>query len=113
MDIKITAQPACTVLSLGGRLEATQAGEVQAAVEKAIKEGPPNLVLDCAGLSYVASMGLRCFMLAQKLTREAKGKAVFTGLNDNVRMIFDLTGFDKLVQVLGSVEEALALFQKP
>ena len=53
-------------------------------------------------------MGLRSFLLARKGTQEAGGKLVFFGLNDNVRSVFSVTGFDKVVQVLASLEDALA-----
>jgi anti-anti-sigma factor len=110
MHIHHTLRDNCTVISLDGRLEATQAEALQAAIQSALADGPPNLLLDCAKLSYVASMGLRCFLLAQKGAQQAGGRAVFSGLNENVRSVFAMTGFDKLTQVLATAEEALALF---
>ncbi|MDR3074007.1 MAG: STAS domain-containing protein [Deltaproteobacteria bacterium] len=110
MNIQIIPKDNCTVIALEGRLEAGQAEKTQAAVQGALADGPPNLLLDCAKLSYVASMGLRCFLLAQKEAQKAGGRAIFSGLNENVRSVFAITGFDKLTQVLETAEEALALF---
>jgi anti-anti-sigma factor len=111
MDIQITQEDVCTVIGLNGRLDATQAGELQAVIQKALGGASPNLLLDCANLSYVASMGLRCFLMANKSAQTAGGRVVFTGVNENVRSIFSMTSFDKFTTLLDSVAEALSLFR--
>ena len=108
MDISVSIEKDYVLLRLEGRLEATQAARFTEVAQKALQEGRPNLILDCSALSYVASMGLRCFLLSQKETQKAGGKLVFFGLNDNVRSVFSLTGFDKIVQSRMSLEDALA-----
>jgi anti-anti-sigma factor len=108
MDIAVTVEKEYVLISLAGRLEATQAPELNAAIQKSLKEGPPNLMLDCSGLGFVASMGLRSFLLAHKETQGAGGKLVFFGLNENVRSVFAMTSFDKIVQVRANLEEAQA-----
>jgi len=108
MDIAVSIEKEYALIRLAGRLEATQAPELTGAIQKALQEGPPNLILDGTALSYVASMGLRCFLLAQKEAGGAGGKLVFFGLNDNVRSVFAMTSFDKIVQVRANLGEALA-----
>ena len=108
MDISISIEKDYALLRLWGRLEATQAAKFTEAVQKAMQEGRPNQLLDCSALSYVASMGLRSFLLSLKEVQQAGGTLVFFGLNDNVRSVFSLTGFDKIVQVRSSLEDALA-----
>ena len=108
MDIAVSIEKEYALFCLTGRLDATQAAKLTEALQGTLQEGPPSLIMDCSCLSYVASMGLRCFLLAQKGTQEAGGKLVFFGLNDNVRSVFSLTGFDKIVQVREDIETALA-----
>ena len=108
MNISVNTENEFILIRLTGRLEATQAPEVTAAIQRAQQEGPPNLILDCSSLSYVASMGLRCFLLAQKATQGAGGKLVFFGLNENVRSVFSVTGFDRIALVRTNFEDALA-----
>ena len=108
MDIAVNTEKEYALIRLDGRLEATQAARLTETIQKSLREGPPNLVLDCSGMSYVASMGLRCFLLAQKETQRAGGKLVFFGLNDNVYSVFSATGFDKIVQIRASLADALA-----
>ena len=108
MDISVSTEKEYTLIRLAGRLEATQAPELTETIQKSLREGPPSLVLDCSALSYVASMGLRCFLVAHKETQGTGGKLVFFGLNDNVRSVFSLTHFDKIAQVRTNIEDALA-----
>jgi anti-anti-sigma factor len=108
MDIAVSIEKDHAQIRLAGRLEATQAASLTETIQKSLREGPPRLILDCTGLSYVASMGLRCFLLAQKEAQSAGGKVVFFGLNDNVRSVFSATGFDKIVEVRANLEDALA-----
>ncbi|MDR2891988.1 MAG: STAS domain-containing protein [Deltaproteobacteria bacterium] len=108
MDIAVSVEKEYALIRLTGRLEATQAAGLTESIQNTLREGSKNLILDCSGLSYVASMGLRCFLLAQKGTQNAKGKLVFFGLNDNVRSVFTLTGFDKIAALRTNLEEAKA-----
>ena len=108
MDIAVSIEQEYILIRLSGRLDATQAAGLTEVIQKSLSEGPPSLILDCTHLSYAASMGLRCFLLAHKGAQEAGGKLVFFGLNDNVSSVFSMTGFDKIAQVRASLEEALA-----
>ena len=108
MDISVNIEKEYAMIRLAGRLDATQAPELNTAVQKSLREGASNLILDCSALSYVASMGLRCFLLAQKEAQGAGGTLVFFGLNDNVRSVFAMTGFDKIVRVRANFEDALS-----
>ncbi|MDR2488950.1 MAG: STAS domain-containing protein [Desulfovibrio sp.] len=108
MEISCGMEKDFTVIGLNGRLEATQAAALNESILTALREGSPMLTLDCTGLDYVASMGLRCFLLAHKEVQKAGGKLVFFGLNDNVRSVFAMTGFDKIAHVRQDREDALA-----
>ena len=108
MQTAVNMEEGYTLFRLEGRLDATQAAEFTEVMQKALREGSPNLILDCSGLSYVASMGLRCFLIAHKGAQGAGGKLVFFGLNDNVRSVFAMTSFDKIAQTRATLEEALS-----
>ena len=108
MEISLSHEKDFTLICLAGRLEATQATVLTESIQKALREGPPRLLVDCSSLGYVASMGLRCFLLAHKGAHDAGGRVVFCGLNENVRSVFTMTGFDKIAQVRATREEALA-----
>ena len=76
-------------------------------VEKSAHSGGA-IVLDLSGLEYVSSAGLRCFMLASRQAKAQKGKIFVAQLQPMVAEIFEISHFNLVFQVFGSVQEALA-----
>jgi anti-anti-sigma factor len=58
-------------------------------------------------------MGLRCFLQAAGSAKAKRGTLVFFGLNESVRHVFDITGFNRFIPVRQSLEEALACLKAP
>ncbi len=82
---------------LGGELNTMTAPELQTAI-KADLESIKNLVLDMTNLTYISSAGLRVILSArQKLG--SRGDVVLVGANKEIRAIFAMTGFDKIVKL--------------
>lgn len=60
--------------------------------------GYQKIVFDLAGLDYISSAGLRVFLnLCRKTSKYIPVEAV--NLNETVRDIFELTGFDELITI--------------
>jgi len=70
--------------------------------------GGGAIVLDLSGLEYVSSAGLRCFMLASRQAKTQKGRIFVAALQPMVAEIFEISHFNLVFQVFGSVKEALA-----
>ena len=57
-----------------------------------------DVVLDCTEMEYISSSGLRLFLGLLK-TAKPKGSHVYiTGLNDDLRQVFTMTGFINLFE---------------
>lgn len=56
-----------------------------------------DVVLDCTELSYVSSSGLRILLGIFKHTRSCGHKTVQKGLKDDVKEVFQLSGFLSLI----------------
>lgn len=97
MTIEKTLAGTCAALKIVGRLDTTTAPELEAAIDgcaAAIKE----LVLDCGGLEYISSAGLRVILKAQKLMN-TQGSMKLTGVNETIMEIFDITGFADILTI--------------
>jgi len=55
-----------TVVQLQGKVDATCAPSVEQALVAVIDQGEKRLVIDCAGLDFISSAGLRSLLLAVK-----------------------------------------------
>ena len=99
------------VLRVDGRLDQDTCeafrGELMPFVEKAVTENAA-LVLDLSGVEYVSSAGLRCFVIASRRMKAAKGRILVADLQPMVGEIFEISHFDALMDVHRTVSDALA-----
>lgn len=79
-----------------GRIDSTNAAEVQAAANEIIGEyKPSNIILDLDELQYISSAGLRVVLNLRK----AFAGMEITNASSEVYDIFDMTGFTEMIPV--------------
>jgi len=83
------------LLVLAGRLDASQCGPAQAALDAA----HGVVTLDCSGLEYISSAGLGVLLKTQKRLLAASGKLRLTGVSRHLRDIFMYSGFDQIIEI--------------
>jgi anti-sigma B factor antagonist len=98
------------VLQVTGRLDQDTCdlfrSDLMREVEGAARDGGA-IVLDLAGMEYISSAGLRCFMLASRQAKSQQGRIYVAALQPMVREIFEISHFNLVFQVFPSVSEAL------
>ncbi|HLO59940.1 MAG TPA: STAS domain-containing protein [Bacteroidales bacterium] len=72
--------------------------------------GEKNIVLDLSKCRYCDSSGLSAILVANRLCKNANGTFVLTGLNDAVERLITISQLDTVLNIAGSVEEAVKLF---
>jgi len=75
--------------------------------------GEKNIVLDLSKCRYCDSSGLSAILVANRLCKNANGTFVLTGLNDAVERLITISQLDTVLNIAGSVEEAVKLFAEP
>ena len=56
------------------------------------------IILDCTQLEYISSSGLRLFLALLKIAKSKGSKVSISGMNDNLRQVFAMTGFTHLFE---------------
>lgn len=112
MEVREESVGLVTVLGVKGRIDSTTAPALGQALAGTLAAAKTRLVLDLYGTEYVSSAGLKVLLVAAKKVDQAQGKLVLCGLNDRVREVFEISGFDTILTVCGQREEALALAAK-
>lgn len=82
---------------LTGRLDTTTAPDL----EKEVKENVgsvENLTFDFGSLEYISSAGLRVLLSAQKIMNK-QGSMVVKNVSDEVKEIFEVTGFSDILTI--------------
>ena len=90
MDIFEVSKNGWMILDLKGRMDAITAPAVRERIMAVIERGERRLLLDCSGLEYVSSAGLRVLFEAACRLQDLSGKIGCYGLNANVRKVFSL-----------------------
>ena len=97
MTIEKVENGAAVALKIIGRLDTTTAPALEAAID-ALGAEVGELVLDCGGLEYVSSAGLRVILKAQK-RMNAQGSMKLTAVNETIMEVFDITGFADILTI--------------
>ena len=84
-------------IALEGRLDTITAPQLEEEVKVSIDD-VTELVFDFSKLSYISSAGLRVLLSAQK-TMNGKGTMVVCNVSDDIREIFDVTGFTDILTI--------------
>jgi stage II sporulation protein AA (anti-sigma F factor antagonist) len=91
-----------------GRLDFGAAASFQSDLERALAGGPAGMIIDCPGLDYVSSAGLRVFLLVSRGAKRAGVALVICGLKPAVKEVFDVSGFSQIIAVCADRAAALA-----
>lgn len=108
LTVPSVEQDGAVVLCPTGRIDGTNVTILQGAVRERLEAGQTTLVFDLIELNYISSAGLRVLLMAARDLQAQGGKAVFCNLSDQIRQVFEITGFDKILSVHGNRENALS-----
>lgn len=108
LTVPSTEQDGAVVLCPTGRVDGTNVTILQGAVRERLEADQTRLVFDMVDLNYISSAGLRVLLMAARDLQAQGGKAVFCNLSEQIRQVFEITGFDKILAVHGNREDALA-----
>ena len=107
MDIFESKKGGWLILELKGRMDAITAPQVREKILAVIDQGEQKLLLDCLGLDYVSSAGLRVLFEAAFKIQDQNGRIGCYGVSANVRNIFNLSDIASEISIFNSQEEAL------
>jgi anti-anti-sigma factor len=96
------------ILALSGELDSKTAPELDREIGKALGKSGRALLFDLTDLDFVASAGLRIFIMVGKRLSSDGGAIALCGLNPSVREVFEISGFVKLFPILPDRRAALA-----
>ncbi len=99
MEIHITESEGTLTASLVGRLDTPAAADVTRDVQPLIDGADKTVILDCSGMSYISSSGLRIFLTIRKAAAAKGGKVIIEGLSNEIRQVFMMTGFLQLFEI--------------
>ena len=102
------------IVSVKGRIEGgSSATQFQEELQQAIGQDDRGMVLDCQELAYISSAGLRAIAIVINRVQDAGIRLEACRMNPPVRKVFEISGFDQLIGVHETREEACRAAEAP
>lgn len=96
------------VVTFGGELDISSAARVESELAQVEDGTPPVIVLDLSGLDFMDSTGLRLVVGADHRARARGARLAVVRGRDAVQRIFRITRLDDRLDMIGSVDDAVA-----
>ncbi|HSM05575.1 MAG TPA: STAS domain-containing protein [Longimicrobiales bacterium] len=107
MGFSVTKQDGVTVVDVEGQLIVGNRQELKQRVLEELDAGERRFVVDFRDTGYIDSSGLGVLVSLSKKIREQGGELRLSGLNEDLRTLFELTKLDTLFRITDSKSEAL------
>ena len=95
------------VISLSGRLNVTTTADLEAVFNKLFEEKCTKVLVECRDLEYISSAGLRVLLTAAKQFKKISGEIALAGLSQNVKQVFEISGFTSIFPIYTTRDEAI------
>lgn len=106
MEISEEKKEGHYVFKMNGRLDSNTSPDFEQKIFNAIDDGNVNLIVDCGQLDYITSAGLRVLNKTAKRLKREEGKIVLCAMEDYVREVFEIAGFDSFLPIVETMEDA-------
>ena len=98
MDIVKTYNDKELTIEVGDRIDTVTAPDFENEIMNEMDKFD-SLILDLNNLEYISSAGLRVLVLVQKKLQPDNIPFVIINVNDTIKEIFSMSGFDKILTI--------------
>ncbi|PZP30720.1 MAG: anti-sigma factor antagonist [Roseateles depolymerans] len=104
---QLSEDQGCQLLALRGRIDSAAAPLFGQAVLDLFDAPGRRVVLDFGAVDYISSAGLRVVLMAAKRARQGQGRLLLCALPRQVREVFEISGFLKIIEAVDERASAL------
>ena len=87
------------LVTLEGELDTAAAADVEKTLQPLYTTSGKDVIIDCKGLEYIASSGLRILISILKGAKAGGSKVVLRNMNEDIKSVFKLTGFINIFEI--------------
>ncbi|AOX04472.1 anti-anti-sigma factor [Moorena producens PAL-8-15-08-1] len=88
-----------------GILDGTKAGDFRQEVTELVKSNADIILINFQDVTFMDSSGLGALVLALKTIRAAGSKMYICSVNEQIRMLFELTSMDRVFDIFPTRED--------
>jgi anti-anti-sigma factor len=93
------------VIKPSGILDGTQANKFRQEITESLAKNTKIILIDFQDVTFMDSSGLGVLVLALKNARTAGCELFLCSINEQIKMLFELTSMDQVFKIYGSREE--------
>ncbi|PSF37532.1 anti-sigma factor antagonist [Aphanothece hegewaldii CCALA 016] len=93
------------VVQPSGILDSTQASKFRQEINELVQAQTEVIIIDFKDVTFMDSSGLGALVLSLKAVRSAGAKMFICSINEQIKMLFELTSMDRVFEVFASLEE--------
>ena len=98
------------IVRVEGQLVVGNRNELKEHLQGLLEKGERRFLIDFAQTGYIDSSGLGALVALARKVREEGGDLRLSGLNEDLRALFELTKLDTLFAISETPDQALATF---
>ena len=107
METHIHQEKGTVIISIKGRMDAMTSLNFERGLSGMIAKGERSFLINMSQMEYMSSAGLNVLYKILRQLKSLGGKLRFTGLQDPIRELFEISGFNALFAIYETEEEAL------
>lgn len=110
MEINHSKSGNLNFIELKGRMDSINTHLFEQKIIQLISKENNSFIFNCANLEYISSTGMRSFLMVIRKLNEVGGKLVLTSLQENVKEVFELSGFASIFEFAKSEKNGIKKF---
>jgi anti-sigma B factor antagonist len=112
MRLKESVEDGFDVFALEGEIDLNYAPCLRSLLQSKISARAPALILDLSKVEYIDSTGMATMIEYFRDASKHRGVLCLTGLNPNLKTIFEMVRLDKTIPTFASVADAIAALKQ-
>ncbi len=110
MNIEIKEVEGASVIIAEGALDTNTAPELEQEMTKLLEQGAKKIVVSGEKMDFISSTGLRILLATAQKLKNNNGELKICSLNEDVKEVFEISGFSSILMVYKDQNEALQSF---
>lgn len=108
LRLEVQRHGATRVVACAGEVDLATVSQLRTALTDEMLDGPVDLVIDLSKVTFMDSSGLGALVGAHRKARLFQGRLTVVATSSSLLRLLTITGLDRVLTVVPSVEEALA-----
>jgi anti-sigma B factor antagonist len=101
--------PGVALVAAAGDIGYHEAPTLRQAIKEAYDAKPARVIVDLAGVAYMATPGLATLVEALQMSKRSQVALVLCGLNERVRAVFEIARLHTVFRIVPDASAALSV----